>query len=75
MKGRGSIIRNNFHNCRTKTATLFVRRHDLYALLTTIKSKTYTLYAFFHAPVVTQLIIKVYRKIKESIFVSLPFLY
>ena len=39
LKSRGSVIRNNFLEYRTKQATLFARRNDLYALLATNKAK------------------------------------
>ena len=39
LKSRGSVIRNNFLEYRTKQATLFARRNDLYALFTTNKAK------------------------------------
>ena len=38
-KSRGSIIRNNFLEYRTKQATLFARRNDFYALFATNKTK------------------------------------
>ena len=38
-KGRGSVIRNNFLEYRTKQATLFARRNDFYALFATNKAK------------------------------------
>ena len=39
LKSRGSVIRNNFLEYRTKQATLFVRRNDFYALFATNKAK------------------------------------
>ena len=39
MKSRGSVIRNYFLENRTKLATLFARRNDLYALFVTNKAK------------------------------------
>ena len=39
LKSRGSVIRNNFLEYRTKQATLFARRNDVYALFATNKSK------------------------------------
>ena len=33
LKSRGSVIRNNFLEYRTKQATLFARRNDFYALV------------------------------------------
>ena len=38
-KSRGSVIRNNFLKYRTKQATLFVRRNDVYALFATNEAK------------------------------------
>ena len=38
MKSRGSVIRNNFLEYRTKQAILFARRNDLYALFATNKA-------------------------------------
>ena len=37
LKSRGSVIRNNFPEYRTKQATLFARRNDCYALLAKAK--------------------------------------
>ena len=39
LKSRGSVIRNNCLEYRTKQATLFARRNDLYALFATNKAK------------------------------------
>ena len=39
LKSRGSVIRNNFLEYRTKQATLIARRIDLYVLFFTIKAK------------------------------------
>ena len=39
LKSRGSVIRNNFLEYRTKQATPFARRNDFYALLATNKAK------------------------------------
>ena len=39
LKSRGSVIRNNFLEFRTKQATLFARRNDLYALFATNEAK------------------------------------
>ena len=39
LNGRGFVVRNNFLEYRTKQATLFVRRNDLYALFATNKAK------------------------------------
>ena len=42
LKRRGSVIKNNFFEHRTKQATLFVQQNDCYALFATNKAKTYT---------------------------------
>ena len=39
LKSRGSVIRNNFLEYRTKQATLFVQRNAFYALFATNKAK------------------------------------
>ena len=39
LKSRGSVIRNNFLEYRTKQATLFARRNDFYSLFATNKAK------------------------------------
>ena len=39
LKSRGSVIKNNFLEYRTKQATLFVRRNDFYALVAINKAK------------------------------------
>ena len=57
-KSRGSVIRNNFLEYRTKQATLLARRKDCYALFATNKAK-HILNRHFRAPVVTQFIVKV----------------
>ena len=56
-KIRGSVIRNNLEY-RTKQATTFARRNDVYALLSTNKTK-HILNKHFRAPVVIQFIVKV----------------
>ena len=38
-KSRGSVIRNNFLEYRTKPATIFARPNDFYALFGTNKAK------------------------------------
>ena len=58
LKSRGSVIRNNFLECRTNKATYFARRNDFYALLAINKKKVYSI-GFFRVPVVTQFIVKV----------------
>ena len=75
LKSRGSVIRNNFLEYRTKHALLFVRRNDFMHCSLQIKQNIYSI-SIFRAPVVTQFIVKVKRKIEKSpIFESLPFLY
>ena len=54
LKSRGGVIRDN----RTKQATHFARRIDLYALFATNKAK-HILNRHFRTPVVTQFIVKV----------------
>ena len=39
LKSRGSVIRNNFLEYRTKHATLFARRNEFYALFASNKAK------------------------------------
>ena len=39
LKSRGSVIRNNFLEYRTKQATLFARQNDFYALFASNKAK------------------------------------
>ena len=58
LKSRGSVIRNNFLEYRTKSATHFSRRNDYYALLAINKAK-HILNRLFRASVVTQFIVKV----------------
>ena len=58
LKSRGSVIRINFLEYRTKQATLFARRNDFYALFAIIKQNIYSI-CIFRAPVVTQFIVKV----------------
>ena len=75
LKSRGSVIRNNFLEYRTKQATLFARRNDFMHCSPQTKQNIYSI-DIVCALVVTQLIVKVKRKIEKSpIFESLPFLY
>ena len=46
LKNRGSVITNNFLECRTKQAIFFARRNDFYALVATNKAK-HNLYRHF----------------------------
>ena len=39
LKSRGSVIRNNFLEYRTKQTTLFAQRNDFYALFAPNKAK------------------------------------
>ena len=65
----------SFLEYRTTDATLFALRNDFYALLATNRAK-HILNRLCLAPVVTEFIVKVLRKIeKSSNFESLPFLY
>ena len=57
FKSRGSVIRNNFLEYRTKQATLFAQRNAFYALFATNKAK-HIPNRHFCAPVVTQFIEK-----------------
>ena len=75
LKNRWSVIRNNFLEYRTKQATLFARRNDFIHCSLQIKQNIYSI-GIFCAPVVTQFIVEVERKIEKSpIFESLRFLY
>ena len=75
LKSRGSVIRNNFLEYRTKQATLFARRNDFYALFTTNKAK-HTLNRHFLCSCSDTVYSKSLKKNRKSpIFESLPFLY
>ena len=39
LKSRGSVVRNNFLEYRTKQAAFFLQRNDFYALFATNKAK------------------------------------
>ena len=58
MESRGSFIRNNFLEFKTKKAAHFARRNDFYALLAINKAK-HILNRLYCAPAVTQFIVKV----------------
>ena len=58
LKSRGSVIRYNFLEYRTKQATLFARRNDFIHCSLQIKQNIYSI-GIFRAPVVTQFIVKV----------------
>ena len=58
LKSRGSVIKHNFLEYRTKQATLFARRNDFMHCLLQIKQNIYSI-GIFRAPVVTQFIVKV----------------
>ena len=75
LKSRGTVIRDNFLEYRTKQATIFARRSDFMHWSLQIKQNIYPI-GIFRAHVVTQFIVRVKRKIEKSpIFESLPFLY
>ena len=75
LKSRGSVIRNNFLEYRTKQATLFGRRNGFYALFATNKAK-HILNMYFSCSCSDTIYIKSIKKIETSpIFDSLPFLY
>ena len=74
-KSRGSVIRNNFLEYRTKQATLFARRNDFYALFATNKAK-HILNRHFSCSCRDTIYSKSIKKFEKSpIFESLPFLY
>ena len=56
---------NIFLEYRTKQATIFAWQNDFYALFSTNNEK-HILNKHFRAPVVTQFIVKVYRKSKKK---------
>ena len=73
LKSRGSVIRNNFPEYKTRQATLFVRRNYFMHCSLQIMQNIYSK-GIFRAPVVTHFIVKVLRKIeKNAIFESLLF--
>ena len=75
FKSRGSVIRNNFHEYRTKQATLFAGRNDFYALLATNTAK-HILNRHFTCSCSDTIYSKSITKNQKSpIFESLPFLY
>ena len=75
LKSRGSVIRNNILEYRTKQATLFARRNDFYALFATKKAK-HILNMHFSCSCSDTIYSKSIKKNKKSpIFESLQFLY
>ena len=75
LKNRGSVIKNNFPEYRTKQATLFVRRNDFYALLAKYKAK-HILIRHFSCSCSDTVFSKSIKKIEKSpILESLLFLY
>ena len=58
LKSRGSVIRNNLLEYRSKQATLFSRRMLSMHCSLQIKQNIYSI-GIFRAPVVTQFIVKV----------------
>ena len=68
----GNVIRNTFLEYRTKQATLFALRNDFHALfkdVCTNKAK-HILNRHFCAPLVTQFIVNVQRKIEKVLFLK-----
>ena len=75
VKNRGSVIRNNFLEYRTKQATLFALRNDFYAFFATNKAK-HLLNRHFSCFCCDIIYIKSIKKNrKKSHFESLQFLY
>ena len=75
LKSRGSVIRNNILEYRTKQATLFAQRNDFYALFATNKAK-HILNKLFSCSCSDTIYSKSIKKNRKSlIFDSLPFLY
>ena len=75
LKSRGSVIRNNYPENRTKQATLFERRNDFYAFFATNKAK-HMLNRHFSCFCSDTIYSKSIKKNRKSpIFESLPFLY
>ena len=74
LKSRGSVIRNNFLEYRTKQATPFAQRNDFYALFATNAAK-HILDRHFSWSCSDTIYSKSIKKIEVSpIFESLPFL-
>ena len=69
LKSRGSVIRNNFLEYRTKLATLFALRNNFYTWFATNKAK-HTIKRHFLSPVVTQFIVIVQIKIEKVPFLN-----
>ena len=77
LKSRGSVIRNNFLEYRTKQDTLIVRRIDFYAMFFTNNAKL-VLKGHFSCSCSDTIYSKSYHKEKSKkspIYESLPFLY
>ena len=75
LKSRGSVIRNNFLEYRTKQTTLFDRRIDFYALFAQNKAK-HVLNRHFWCSCSDTIHSKSIKKIEKSpIFERLPILY
>ena len=76
LKSRGSVIRNNFLEYRTKLATLIARRNNVYALFATNKAK-HILSRHFSRSCSATIYSKTVKKNKKKspIFESLPFPY
>ena len=69
LKSRGSGIRNNFLEYRTKQVTFLARRNDLYALFTSNKAK-HTLNLHFSCPCSDTIYSKSIKKNRKKV----PFL-
>ena len=67
LKSRGSVIRNNFLEYRTKQATLLRDEMICMHCSLLIKQNIYST-IIFRAPVVTQFIVKILKKRKKSHF-------
>ena len=69
LKSRDSDIRNNVLECRTKQATLFPQRNDLYALFATNKAK-YILYRYSLCSCIDTIYSKSIKKNKKVPFLK-----
>ena len=67
-KSRGSVSRNNFLEYRTKQATFFVRRNDLYALFATSKA-IHILNRYFSCSCKDTIYSKSKKKIRKRVLV------
>ena len=69
LKSRGSVIRNNFFEYRSKQSTLFARRNGVYSLFATNKAKHILIRHFSCFCSDT-----IYSKSKKKIRKKVPFL-